>query len=87
MRIGVDEDFLDRAAIGPVGENDIGELAIKRDQAFGQRCGRIGANLTVGDMAEPIAQLGDDAPAGGAQARVEADDDQPSFSITASETS
>ena len=35
LRIGVDEHFLDRAAIGLVGEDDVGQLAVERDQAFG----------------------------------------------------
>ena len=43
--------------------------------------------LAVGDMAQPVALGRDHPPAGRAEAGIEADDDQPSFSSTASDIS
>ena len=48
MRVGVDEDLLDRAAVWPVGEDDVGEFAVEGDETFGQRRFGVGFDLTVG---------------------------------------
>ena len=53
----------------------------------GQRFGRVRPELSIGDMAQTVALGSDETPAGRAKAGIEAEDDQPSFSITASETS
>jgi hypothetical protein len=60
---------------------------MKRGQAIGQSALGIGANLTVGNVAQTISLGGDDAPAGAAKPRVEAEQDQASLSITSSGTS
>ena len=66
---------------------DFGERPFERDQALGERLLRVGPDLAVGDVAQPVTLGADHAPAGAAQARVEANQDQPSFSITSSGTS
>jgi hypothetical protein len=48
---------------------------------------RVGADLAVGDVAQPVALGGDDPPAGATKPGIEADQDQLSFSITSSDTS
>ena len=87
LRVGVDEHLFDRRRIGPVFEEDIGERAIQRHQPFGKRSLRVGCDLAIGDMAQPVALGPDDAPAGRAKAGIEAEDDQASFSIMSSGTS
>ena len=62
-------------------------VLVDRHQPVGQRHFCIGADLAIVDMAEAIALLGDDTPAGGAKAGIETEDDHPSFAITSSETS
>jgi hypothetical protein len=64
-----------------------GELSIELDQSGGKRRLRIGPDVAVGDMAEPVAVGPDDAPPGAAKPGVEAEDDQETRSITSSGTS
>lgn len=95
LRVAVDEYLLDPRAIGPVGEDQVGERGVERQQPRGERRLRIGPDLSVGNVGEAVAVGQDDAPAGGGQPGIEAEDDarrwtgqgQPSFSITASDTS
>ena len=87
LGVGIDKNLLDRRAIGLVREQHIGERAIKHHQSLGQRHFGIGADLTIGNMRQPVAKRSDDPPAGRTQPGIKAKDDQPSFSITASETS
>ena len=75
LRIFVEEHFLDRG-----GRRADGRRGRRRappssaDQAGGQRRLGIGADLAVGDVAQPVALGRDHAPAGAAEARIEADD-------------
>ena len=85
--VGVDEDFLDRGGFGSVAGDDIGQAGVEDDEAFGQGCFRVGRNLAIGDMAEAVADGGDNAPAGCAEAGIDAEDDQPSRSKMSSATS
>lgn len=87
LRIGVDEHFLHRRRTWAILKNKIGQRRIKRQQARGQSRLGVGLDLAVGDMAQPIAIDGDQPPAGCAKAGVKTKQDQPSFSITSSETS
>jgi hypothetical protein len=56
-------------------------------QPLGHRGPSVGRHFAVGDMAQSRAFAPHDPPAGATQRGVEAEDDQPSFSIAASETS
>lgn len=87
LRIGVDEHFLHRCRTWAILKNKVGQRRIQRQQARGQGRLGVGLDLAVGDMAQPIAIDGDQPPASGAKAGVETKQDQPSFSITSSETS
>lgn len=88
LRVLVDEHFLDRGAIRrPVGEQRL-DLRSEVGQAFRQRLLGVGPELAVGDMAEAVAVGADQAPAGGAEPRIEAEDQrQPNFSSSSSGTS
>lgn len=68
-------------------KNKVGQRRIQRQQARGQSRLGVGFDLTVGNVAQPIAIDGDQPPAGCAKAGVKTKQDQPSFSITSSETS
>ena len=87
LRVAGQEDLLDRGGGRAVPFDDRAQFVLKPEQAIGQSLLRIGADLAVGDMAQPVPLGGDHPPAGAAEARIEADDDQPSFSSTASDTS
>ena len=89
LRVLVDEHFLDRGGLGrAVGDQRV-ELAGEVRQALGQRLGAVGLELAVGDVAEAIALGADQAPAGGPEPRIEAEDRgvSPSFSSSSSGTS
>jgi hypothetical protein len=76
LRIGVDEDLLDRgAARTMLGEKRF-ELLPKRGKALRQGSGRIRFQLPIGDVLEAIAVSLDQSPAGGAETRIEAEDFQ-----------
>jgi hypothetical protein len=70
-----------------VGGEHGAKLPVELDQAGGKRGFRIGADLAVGDVAQPVSLRADDAPAGAAKPRIQAEDDQETRSITSSETS
>jgi len=81
----VDEHFLDRGGIGRVVGQKRFKLGREMGEALGKRFGRGGFQLAVGDMGKTIALGPDQAPAGGAEARIEAEDQaQPSFSSSSS---
>ena len=63
------------------------ELLREPRQPLRQRRQRIGLDLPVGDMGEAIAVGLDQAPAGGSEAGVQAENLQASFSSSSSETS
>jgi hypothetical protein len=63
------------------------EHGVEMREPARQRRGAVGLQPAVGEVGQPIALGPDQPPAGRAKARVESEQDQPSFSITASETS
>jgi hypothetical protein len=68
-------------------DDDRLELICKVRQPLRERCGRVGLELPVGDMGEPVSFGLDQCPAGGSEPRVEAKDLQASFSSSSSGTS
>ena len=87
LRVLVDEHFLDRGGVGPVLGEQRFELVGEPRQALRQRRQRIGLDLAVGDVGEAVALGLDQAPAGRAEAGIEAEDLQASFSSSSSGTS
>jgi len=89
-RLGVlvDEHFLDRGCLGLVIGQKRFQLRGEVRKAFGQRLGRVGFELAIGEVRKAITIGADDAPAGRSKARVEAEDQrQASFSSSSSGTS
>ena len=87
LGILVEEDFLGRGGGGVmVGEEGF-ELAREVGQALGEERLGIGLELAVGDVGQAITLGTNEAVAGARQRRVEAEDDQPNFSMISSETS
>ena len=68
-------------------EDEVGQREIERQQPRRQRPRAVGFDLAIGDMGQPVAVDGDQAPASRAEARIKAEQDYPSFSSTASDTS
>lgn len=87
LRIGIDEDFFNSRSLRAVLDHQVGQGAVECNQPFRQRRLGIGGNLPIGNMAKPVSNRCDHAPAGRPQSRIEAENDQPSFSITSSGTS
>ena len=84
LRVLVDEHFLNRGAVRlPVGDQGF-NLRREVRQPRRQRLSSNGLELAVGDVAKAIALGFDQAPAGRTEARIQAEDDQPSFSNSAS---
>jgi hypothetical protein len=63
------------------------ELVGKGAESTGQRRVCLGLDLPVGDVRQAVAVSFDQSPAGGAEAGVETEDDQASFSSSSSGTS
>jgi hypothetical protein len=63
------------------------ELVGQRGQPLRQGCGRIGLDLPVGDVGEPVSVSLDQPPTGRAEARIEAEDLQARRSSSSSGTS
>jgi hypothetical protein len=87
LRILVDEHFFHRGGGRGVVIDQGFQLIRERRQAARQRRVRVGADLAVGDMGEPVALGLDEPPAGGAEPGVEAEDFQASLSSSSSGTS
>jgi hypothetical protein len=88
LRVLVDEHFLDRGCLGLVIGQKRFQLRGEVRKAFGQRLGRVGFELAIGEVRKAITIGADDAPAGRSKARVEAEDQrQASFSSSSSGTS
>jgi hypothetical protein len=87
LRVGVDEHFLDRRAVGRAIDDQRRKLRIEMRQTSRKRLGAVRLQPAIGDVAQPVALGADQAPAGRAEARIETEQDQPSFSMTSSETS
>ena len=74
-RILVDEGLLDRRLVRRIGGEDRLRAVLQLDQPVGQRAAFASElDAAVGDMREPLPLALDDAPAGTAQARIDADD-------------
>src|SRR3546814_11324989 len=56
-------------------EDDVGQLVEQPHQPRGKGIGRPGGDLPVRDMGEPVANGGDDAPAGAVEAGIDAEAD------------
>jgi hypothetical protein len=87
LRVGIDEDLLDRRRLWLILNHQIGQRTVKHNEPFGQRSLGIGRNLPIGNMTKPVSNRCDHAPAGCPKSGVEAENDQPSLSITSSGTS
>ena len=87
LRVLVEEDFLGRGAFRRVVGKEGVEHRREMGEAPGERVLGVGLQLAVGKVGEAVAFGADQAVAGGRQRRVEAEDDQPNFSITSSLTS
>lgn len=84
LRVVVDEHLLDRRRGRRMINDHRRQDCVKMREPVGQRSLRVGLHMPVGDVADPAALDADNAPAGATQRGIEAEDDQPSFSITAS---
>ena len=84
LRVLVDENLFDgrrlRRAIG----DDRLKLRRKVGKASRERFSSVSLELAVGDMRQPVALGADQAPTGRTEPWVEAEDDQASFSKSAS---
>ena len=87
LRVLVDEHLLDRRAVGRVGGNHRGDGVVEMREPLGHGRVRLGRHLPVGQVCQPRSFCADKTPAGAGKRGIEAENDQPSFSITSSETS
>ena len=87
LGILVEEDFLGGGGGGGVVGEEGFELSREVGQALGEGFLGVGLELAVGDVGQAVALGTDEAVAGARQRRVEAEDDQPNFSMISSETS
>ena len=87
LRVLVDEHLFGGGRVGALFRDQPLELIGKRREALGKRRPGIGLDLAVGDMREAIAISFDQAPAGRAEAGIEAENPQASFSSSSSGTS
>ena len=72
--VAVDEGLLDRRLVGRVVANDRGEAAMKREKALGELAVERRVDGAGGDEGERVAARRDDAPAGAAEAGIDAED-------------
>src|SRR5688572_6252924 len=87
LRVLVDEHLLDRGGLRMVLGNQGFELARKVGEALGQRGVGLRFELAIGEVGEAVALGTDETPAGGAEPRVEAEDEaQASRSSSSSGT-
>jgi hypothetical protein len=63
------------------------DLLRKAREPLGQRRGGVGVYLAIGNVAEAVAVRADQPPSGGAEPRIEAEDDQARRSSSSSGTS
>jgi len=66
----IEERFLSCAPF----EDQVGERKVDRQQTRCQRHRAVGLDLAIGEVGEPVAVSGDQAPAGRAQSGVEAEE-------------
>lgn len=72
LRIIIDEHLLYCGAVRLMLDNQIGKGQVKHQQAAGEGHLAVSFDLTVGDMRKAVALCYNNAPAGGAKARVKA---------------
>jgi len=84
LRVLVDENLLRRGGVGRMVGDEGFELGREVRQALGKQFLRVGLELAVGEMRQAVPLGADKSPAGRAEAGVETEDDQPSFSRTSS---
>jgi hypothetical protein len=87
LRVLVEEDFLGRGAVGGVIDEQRLELGGEVGKAARETVLGVSLQLAVGEVSKAIALGADQAVASAGKAWIEAEDDQPSFSITSSDTS
>ena len=73
LRIAVDEGLLDRRLGRPLAFDQPRQRAMDEREPLGQRGRRVGVDRAAGDIAEPRPRDFDHAPAGVAQAGVDAE--------------
>jgi hypothetical protein len=88
-RLGVlvDENFLDRGCGGSVVLDQCFQLIAECPKSARQGGRRLGLDLAIGDVDEPVSFSLDQSPAGNAEPGIEAENFQASFSSSSSGTS
>ena len=84
LRVLVDEDFLGGRRVRTLLGDQLLQLFCKRCKPLGKGSGGIGLDLPAGNVREAISLGFDQAPAGGAEAWIEPEDPQASFSNSSS---
>ena len=74
LRVAVDEGFLDRRLGRPLVVDELGDRAMDQRQPLGERSRRVGVDRAAADIGQPGPRSLDQAPAGVAQAGVDAED-------------
>ena len=87
LRVLIDEHFFDCGTVRPLVGDESVELVGEMCETARKFRRAVGLELPVGEMAKAIAVGFDQPPAGGAEARIEAEDLQPSLSSSSSGTS
>ena len=75
LGVGIAQHLLHRRAVRAFHPDHFGQRGVEIGQAAGQGHGRLGLDLAVADMAQPIALRRDDTPAGGAETGIETEQD------------
>ena len=73
-RVAVDEGRLDRGLVGPEFVDDARQPVMDRHQPLGERELLVGLDRAARQVDQPVALAADQAPAGAAEARVDAED-------------
>ena len=84
LRVLVDEHLLHRRSFGSIIAQDGFKLRSQMGKALGQAFGRVGLQLSVGDVRDAVSFGLDQSPARRPEPGVEAQYDQASFSSSAS---
>ncbi len=79
LRVLVDENLLGRGAFGRVVGDQRLELRREVGQALGKQFPGVGLQLAVGEMRQAVAVGADQPPAGGAEPRIEPEDQHHSL--------
>ena len=87
LRVFINEHLFNGREIGAEMIEYHAQFFVQKHEAVRQRQLGVGHDFAIVDMRKAIAFLADNAPAGGAKARVKPKDEHPSFAITSSDTS